>query len=131
MNLNLAREQAEILRAGVVLAAADGVITASEKGLLKSLAKRIGLSEESLDKMIASAMADDSLRASLFHTAAADPMLTLELLVAAARIDGEIHDNEQQIIAQLAERLDVPVSEFEAVYDRGIARADAIRGKRS
>lgn len=128
--MNLAREQAEMLRAAIALAVADGVIAPSERGLLRSLARRIGVAADTLDKMIARASSDPSTRERLFQVASADPHLTLELLVAAARIDGEIHDEEQAALTQLAERLDVPVSEFDEIYARGIARADKLRGNK-
>jgi tellurite resistance protein len=128
--MNPAREQAELLRAAIVLAVADGVIAPSEQGLLKSLAKRLGVSRETLDRMVERALLDTAVHDEMFRAATADPELTLELLVAAARIDGEIHESEHRSLVQMAERLDVPMSEFEAIYERGVARADAIRGSK-
>lgn len=128
--VNLAREQAEMLRAAIVLAVADGVISASERGLLASLAKRVGISQETLERMIARALADSGAREECFRTASSDPELALELLVAAARIDGHLHEREKQALVQMAERLDVPISAFDEVYARGVARADALRTRK-
>ncbi|HRX87377.1 MAG TPA: hypothetical protein P5572_20310 [Phycisphaerae bacterium] len=128
--MNPAREQAEMLRAAIVLAVADGVITSSERGLLSALAKRIGVSAETLDGMVARALADVAVREELFRVATADPELTLELLVAAAQIDGQVHAQERQTLVQMAEKLDVPVAQFDDIFTRGIARADAIRANR-
>ncbi|MCB9850535.1 MAG: hypothetical protein H6817_07505 [Phycisphaerales bacterium] len=128
--MNPAREQAEILRAAIVLAVADGVIAASEKGLLKSLAKRIGVAQETLDRMVASALHDEAAREGLFRIAAADPELTLELLVSTAQIDGAVHEDEQRVLLQMAEKLDIPVSQFDEIFARGIARAEKIRNSK-
>ena len=128
--MNLAREQAEVLRAAIVLAVADGIIAPSEQGLLNSLAKRLGVSRDTLNMMTERALLDAAARDEFFRVASADPELTLELLVAAARIDGQVHSAEQQTLAQMAERLDVPISQFDEIYARGVARADAVRSQK-
>jgi len=125
--MNPAREQAELLRAAIVLAVADGVIAKSEQGLLRSLAKRLGVTRETLDRMVERAMLDTAVHDEMTRVATADPELTLELLVAAARIDGEIHAREQESLKEMANRLAVPAEHFAGIYARGVARADAIR----
>jgi len=128
--LNLAREQAEILRAAIVLAVTDGVITSSEKGLLEALARRLGVSTQTLRQMTERALVDSAVHDELFRVATADPEFTLELLVAAARIDGEIHERERAALLQMSQKLAVPVGQFEHILTRGVARADAVRAQR-
>lgn len=128
--LNLAREQAEILRAAIVLAVTDGVITSSEKGLLEALARRLGVSTQTLRQMTERALLDSAVHDELFRVATADPEFTLELLVAAARIDGEIHERERATLLQMSEKLAIPAGQFEHIFTRGVARADAVRAQR-
>ena len=120
-------EQIEILRAVVVLAAADGVIAPSEKGLMQRLAKRIGVGEASLNAMIARAKEDSSVREELFRRNMSQPEKVMELLVAVARIDGEISSEEREVLVQIMGSLEIPVERFSDIYQKGIERADKIR----
>ena len=55
----------------------------------------------------------------------------LELLVAEARIDGEISAEERDLLVRLATRLNIDGDAFEDTYSAGIARADRIRKSRT
>jgi tellurite resistance protein len=54
----------------------------------------------------------------------------LELLVAEARIDGEICDEERSLLVRIAGCLDITGNAFQTVYESGIERADRIRKSR-
>ena len=123
-------EQIELMRAVVALAAADGKITRSEMGLLTSLATRIGIGEVSLNALIEQAMEQPEKRDELFGYAMSDPELAMELLVGAARIDGEIADAERELLSDIMSMLEIPVDKFGEIYQRGIQRADELRNAR-
>lgn len=125
------QEHVEMLRAVVVMALADGKITAGEKGLLKSLASRVGIGQASLDAVIDRAKNDPSARDDLFHRGIDNAETALELLVGAARLDGEISDEERELLVHLMDRLKVPTDRFSEIYRRGIERADGLRRSRA
>ncbi len=120
-------EKIEMIRALIALAAADGKISASERGLLTRFAKRVGIGKASLDAMIEKALADPSVRDDLFRRTMSDPELALEMLVASARLDGDITSNEREVLIHVRGVLDIPMDEFAQVYERGIMRADTLR----
>lgn len=117
----------QLLEALVVLAAADGLITRGERGLLKRLAARIGVSSAALDATIEGAMRDPPRRQKLFRKAISKPELAMELLVAAARIDGAIDKAEERILVEVMGKLKIRTERFKELYRRGVARADALR----
>ncbi len=125
------RDDLELLKALVVLAAADDVIAKSERGLLERLCVRVGVGRASLDAMIERAMSDHTCRQELFIRTTAKPELAMELLVAAARIDGEIDERERAVLVDVMGKLKIPVDRFSELYQRGIDRADTIRKSRS
>ncbi len=124
------REEAGLLRAVVALAVADGAISRSERGVLANLAQRVGISRRTLTTMVGRARRDPAARDELFRRAASDPALTLEMLVAVAQIDGSIHVEERRLLEIMMEKLDVPFSQFDEIYQRGVERADALRRRR-
>jgi tellurite resistance protein len=120
-----------MLRAVVVMALADGEISPGEKGLLKGLADRVGIGQASLDAVIDRARNEPSMRDDLFHRGVENAETALELLVGAARLDGEITDEERELLVHLMARLNVPTERFSEIYRRGIERADGLRRARS
>jgi len=120
-------EQVELLKALIALAAADGKISQSERGLLSGFAARVGIGSASLEAMIERALADPSVRDDLFHRAMSNPELALEMLVATARLDGNITNNERDLLIHVRGILDIPMDNFAQVYERGIQRADTLR----
>ncbi len=120
-------EQVELIRAAIVLAVADGKVSSSEKGLLSSFAGRIGIGTASLEAMIERARTDTSMRDDMLHRTMSNPSLTLELLVATARLDGDITTKERDVLIHARERLDISMDDFADIYQRGIQRADKLR----
>ena len=123
-------EELEILRAAMAVAVADGRITRSEMGVLKGLAARLGVGGASLDAMLEAAREDDSQADSILIRSKERARVALELLVAEARIDGEISAEEREVIVRIAASLDLVGNEFRSIYEAGIARADRIRSSR-
>lgn len=123
-------EQVEVIRAAIVLTAADGEISPSERGLLNSFARRVGIGKASLDAMIERAISDPSVRDEMFHRSMSNPELTLELLVAIARIDGKITTEEREVLIHARQLLNISMDEFAQIYERGIQRADTLRNAR-
>jgi tellurite resistance protein len=120
-------EQVEVIKAAIVLAVADGKLSAGERGLLEGLAQRVGIGQASLNAMVERAKSSPAAREELFRHQPSDPEQVMELLVATARLDGEIADAERQLLVDIMQRLGIAAERFAAVYQRGVARADALR----
>jgi hypothetical protein len=54
----------------------------------------------------------------------------LELLIAQARLGGNVTDQERGLLVSIADRLAIKGDDFAAVYKAGILRADEIRKRR-
>ncbi len=110
----------------MAVAMADGELRRSEKGVLQGLAHRVGLGQVTFDAMLERAAHDKtfgddlSLPPPKAHTA-------LKLLVATARIDGHISEEERAVIVHIAGRLGITGEDFERTYLEGIGDADAVR----
>ena len=121
------REQLELLKATLVLAAADGEIRHSERGLYERLARRIGVGQASLDAMIDQAHDTHEALEEICSTAIADPQRAFKLLVAAARLDGEISEEEREVLVLMVPKLKLPPEQFTELYEEGLALADDLR----
>ena len=124
-------EEREVLKAAMAVAVADGRITRSEMGVLKGLAARLGVGNASLDAMLEVAREDQSQADNILIRSKERARAALELLVAEARIDGDISFEERDVIVRIASSLDIVGDEFQSVYEAGIARADRIRDSRA
>lgn len=124
------QEKLELLKAALAVAAADGEFRRSEMGVVEGLAARVGVGRVSLEAMIAAARRGDSLAYNVVMRSETSARTALELLVAEARIDGEIAEKERSLIAWIASRLGIKDQEFTDIYKAGIARADKIRRAR-
>ena len=120
-------EQVELLKALIGLAAADGKIASSERGLLVRFAAKVGIGSASLEAMIERALADPSVRDDLFHRTMSNPQLALEMLVATARLDGNISDSERELLIHVRGLLNISMDDFAQIYERGIQKADSLR----
>lgn len=130
MIVHTPREQADVLRAVVGLAVADRYIAPSEGGLLTTLASRFGVTQATLDRLIEQARSDPDFQAGALQCAHGNPESTLELLVAAARLDGEVADEERMLLERFGRQLDVSAERFSRIYLRGVKRADELRRQR-
>lgn len=125
------REQRELFQAVLAVAGADGTITRAERGLLEALAERVGVGRASLKAMIERATREPGFRAKRSIHKVNDPLKAIELLVAAARIDGEISEEERQLLVHIAAVWDIPNKEFVEAFKRGLATADRLRAERA
>jgi tellurite resistance protein len=120
-------EDVELLKAAMSLAIADGQVTRGEWGIIERLAARAGVGRVSLDAMLARAESDPTAKDELFTSVRAKGPRALKLLVATARLDGEISPEERELLVEIAGRLDITGAQFDEVYSAGIAAADAKR----
>ena len=120
----------QVLQAVLALAAADGDFARSEKGVYEQLARRIGADSMTVWSMMNKVRTDPSLREELFTKQVRDPKAAMKLLVATARIDGQISKEERELLVEISGKLGIGVDEFGKVYTEGIATADAIRKRR-
>ncbi len=120
-------EDAEVLKAVLAVAAADGTILRSERGVFQQLARRVGLDDASLQQMIRQACDNPKMGDELFKTRVSDPRRAMRLLVATARIDGEISSEERELLVDISTKLGMGTDEFTEVYREGMAAADELR----
>ncbi len=123
-------EQTELLKVVLALAAVDGKIARSERGVFESLADRIGVGRVSLDAMIEKARREPAAKDELFQLTTSDPAHAFKLLVATARIDGEIADAERELLVVIASVLGITGDRFATLYREAIDQADQLRRNR-
>ena len=124
-------EKLELLKAVLAVAAADGNLKRSEMAVAEGLAARVGVGQASFDAMVNAAQRGDTSAASIVMQSNESACKALELLVGEARIDGEIHEAERELLVRIAGRLKITGDSFQAIYKAGIDRADRIRKRRS
>jgi tellurite resistance protein len=122
-------EKLELLRATLAVAAADGELMRSEMGVVEGLAAKVGIGTASFEAMVAAAKRGEA--AGRVRISSPDSARTaLHLLVAQARIDGEITDEERAVLLTIGDRLGIKEDEFREIYVKGIQEADEIRRRR-
>ena len=123
-------EELELLKAAIAVALADGDLRRPEKGVIEGLAARVGIGQVSFDAMVEAIGQDDSIADNFFITSKDRAQKAMLLLVAEARIDGEISDEERNVLVRIAMSLRIASEEFREIYEAGIARADSVRKSR-
>ena len=123
-------EDVELLKALMAVAVADGELRRSELGVIQGLASRIGVGRATFDAMFAAAEAGEPIADNILIRSPERARFALELLVAQARIDGKISDQERDLLVRIATSLGITGDDFQAAYQAGIARADKIRKSR-
>ena len=123
-------EDVELLKALMAVAVADGELRRSELGVIRGLASRIGVGRVTFDAMFAAAEAGEPIADNILIRSPERARSALELLVAEARIDGDISTQERDLLVRIATSLGVTGDGFQAVYQAGIKRADKIRKSR-
>ena len=119
-----------LLRGAIAVALADGELRRSEIGVLKGLAMRAGVGQMSFDAMLEAAKEGADLAGNVAMMSPDAARTALELLVAQARIDGEISSEEREVIVRIAMDLGIKNEEFQTIYTKGVGRADALRKAR-
>jgi tellurite resistance protein len=115
------------LKAALEVAAADGAWRRAELGVLVGRAARVGVGRASLAAMIDAAGRGEALGIDLVLRSRENAEKALELLVAQARIDGEIVEPERALLVRFGRRLGIEGDAFQTIYRAGMARADRIR----
>lgn len=123
-------EDLELLKAALAVAMADGELRRSEKGVVEGLALRVGVGRVSFEAMLEAAERDDSIADNILIGSPARARAAFELLVAQARIDGEITTEERSVLVRIASSLRITGDDFQAIYEAGVKRADDIRRSR-
>ena len=123
-------EEMDLLKAAIALACADGELRRSEMGVVKGLAARLGVGQASFEAMLEAGEHDDSIADNILIRSPAQANTALELLVAQARIDGEISNAEREVLVRIASALNITEQDFQIVYQAGLKRADTIRKSR-
>lgn len=123
-------ELMDLLKATLAVAVADGVLSRSEKGVVEGLAARLGVGKMSFDAMLEAAEHDQSIVDNILIKGKTQARNAFELLVAHARIDGEISASERELLVRIAKSLNISDEDFPVVYLAGIRRADELRKKR-
>ena len=116
-----------LLRGAIAVALADGELRRSEMGVLKGLAMRAGVGQMSFDAMLEAAKEGADLAGNVAMMSPDAARTALELLVAQARIDGEISLKEREVIVRIAMDLGILGDEFQTIYTKGVDRADTLR----
>jgi uncharacterized tellurite resistance protein B-like protein len=124
------REKLDLLKAALAVAAADKKLTQAEMGVVEGLAARVGVGRTSLDAMKAAALRGEALADDVCFSSPETARRALELLVAEARIDGEISEAERTLLVRLGERLKITGQEFQTLYTAGVQRANELRKRR-
>ncbi len=114
-------ESFELLKAVIALAISDGRISGREKGLIKALAGKAGVGGASLDAMIGQASQDTSARQALFDRAMKNPEQAMQLMVAAANVDGHISEEERELLVEVSTILGVSARRFGEIFQTGLA----------
>ena len=123
-------ENAELLRAAIAMAVADGKISRSEMGVVEGHAQRAGVGAVTIEAMFEAAANDETFADNLLLQPKDRAIKAVELLVGLARIDGEISSEERALIVRIATSVDVVDDEFRRAYEAGIKRADDLRKAR-
>lgn len=123
-------ENAELLRAAIAMAVADGKISRSEMGVVEGLAQRAGVGPATIEAMFDAAANDEGFADNLLLQPKDRAIKAVELLVGLARIDGEISPEERDLLVRIATSVDVIDDNFRKAYEAGIKRADDLRRKK-
>ncbi len=126
-----AMEDLDLLKAALAVAMADGELSRSEKGVVQGLAQRVGVGRASFEAMLAAAQGDDAIADNILINLKDKARTAFELLVAQARIDGEISPEERSLLVRIATSLGITGKELDDVYVAGINRADDLRKSRN
>ncbi len=107
-------QQVELLRACCCIAAADGETSDEEVELLKKIARRFGgVGRASLEAMISRAESDPDFHRQQFDILRASPLECLDVLLQITVANGQIKENEFEILKSLAGKLAISEDDFQ------------------
>ena len=120
----------ELLKAALAMAAVDGKISGSERALIKALAQRAGVGSVSLDAMIEQAKESPAKHDELFGRVIKDSERAMQLLVAAAHIDGHISAKERNLLVDISFVLGISAERFNGIFEAGLAASKKVQRSR-
>ncbi len=123
-------EKMDLFKAALALAVADGEVKRAELGVVKGLADRLGIGQTTFETMLKFAEYGDSIADMILIKDQAKAHTSFELLVALARLDGEISVEERALLVRIAKTLKIDDADFPVIYQAGISRADQLRKSR-
>jgi tellurite resistance protein len=124
-------EQMETLRGVLAVAVADGRISPAEKGVIRGLARKAGVSQVWLNEMIEKAEQGATVESSTFRPLLKDPANAMILLVGTAAIDGQVSDEERGVLVDISIKIGLAPGQFGEVLEKGMAIAQRLRQQRS
>jgi tellurite resistance protein len=124
-------EQMETLRGVLAVAIADGRISPAEKGVIRGLARKAGVSQAWLNEMIEKAEQGATVESSTFRPLLKDPEKAMTLLVGTAAIDGQVSDEERTVLVDISLKVGLAPGKFGEVLEKGMAIARRLRQQRS
>ncbi len=106
-------QKVDVLRAACCVAGSDGNLTDQELGLVKKLAKEVGVGQASLAAMLERSMKDENFHKEQFKILKENPKGCLATVLEVAMSDGVMSDVEQNVLRSLADNLQVPSDVFD------------------
>ncbi len=116
----------ELLKGVIAIAAADGSVTGREKAIIKALADKARVSRVSTESMIDRARKESDAVDALFNRALKNPNRAMQLLVAAADIDGDISAEERSLLASVSDKLGLSPDAFRELFKAGVASSKRV-----
>ncbi len=120
----------QLLEAVFAVATADDVLTKAEEAVFNKLAERVGANSMAIWRIKTRLNTEPEAREQLFSQEVPDPYAAMKLLVATARIDGEISAEERNLLENISSKLKLTGNDFLRAYDDGITAADNVRRRK-
>jgi len=120
------KQQAGVLRAAVCVAAMDGEIARNERKCLDVLAKRIGVGECSLNRLIERTSTRIEDVRNQIEDLKHDADNVIKTMLYVASVDGHVCENERMVIRQMAETLGMNETRFEKILTAAERHAQEI-----
>ena len=117
-------EQVEVLRAACCIAAADGDVSKSEITLIHRLAHSTGVGKASREAMIDQAMHNPEFLESQFRFLMHDPDRAAKVLLFVAIADGELGEEEEELLQNFAQRIHLDETRLQQLLKRAKDRCN-------
>lgn len=112
------------MKAVLVAVLADGAVSESEKRLVRRVQQRLGIADRQLAGLVKEVGQGGELS---LPTDQKDRRAALELMVATAAIDGQVGEQERDLLERVALRMEITGRQWQELYDQAVAKAQKIR----
>ena len=112
------------MKAVLVAVLADGAVSESEKRLVRRVQQRLGIADHQLAGLVKEVGQGGELS---LPTDQKDRRAALELMVATAAIDGQVGEQERDLLERVALRMEITGRQWQELYDQAVAKAQKIR----